>query len=62
MTEAPDKFGLVLGAAVIVALLGITERRAFHMLEAGALPARKVSGRRMASRHKLEQHFEESAA
>ena len=62
MTEAPEQLGLVWGAAAIAALLGITERRAFHMLEAGTLPARKVGGRWVASRKKLEQHFEGEAA
>lgn len=63
MTEAAnDSLDLLWGCAAIAAALGVTERACFHMLEQRQLPARKVGGRWVASRRKLEQHFEETAA
>lgn len=62
MAEATDKLDLIWGCAAIAAALGVTERAAYHMLEAGVLPARKIGARWVASRKKLEAHFEETAA
>ena len=40
-----NKLGLLWGAKEIGEALGLTERRAYHMLEARRLPARKIGGR-----------------
>jgi len=36
---------LIWGAAAIAQAIGRTERQTFHLLESGALPARKIGGR-----------------
>jgi hypothetical protein len=62
MAETSNTLDLIWGCAAIAATLGVTQRACFHMLEAGVIPARKVGGRWVASRRKLEEHFEETAA
>ena len=52
---------LVWGAKAIAKVLGVTERACFHMLEKRELPARQVGQRWVASRRKLQEHFEGSA-
>jgi hypothetical protein len=52
-TEASD---IVWGAGPIGKVINANERQAFHLLERGLLPARKIGGRWAASRRKLLQH------
>lgn len=54
---------LIWNAKNIAKVLGVTERQAFHMLEAGDLPGAKQIGRRwVVSRKALERFFEGEAA
>jgi hypothetical protein len=55
-----QKLDLIWGAAAIAEMIGVTQRRAFHLLEAGALPAKKVGGRWVASKMALTCFFEQS--
>lgn len=55
--DEPKDLGLLWGAAAIAAALGRTRRQTFHLLETGAIPARRVGGRWCASRTALEAHF-----
>jgi hypothetical protein len=48
-----DDGDLLWGCRAIAKAIGRSERATFHMLEAGALPARKVMGRWVASRRDL---------
>ena len=60
MAETKPGTGLDLlwGAAAIAAELNLKSRRqAFHLLETGALPARKIGKQWVASREKLRQHI-----
>lgn len=67
MTERDDKpagsLELLWGAEEIGKAIGATRRRAFHMLESGALPgARKIGGRWCITRQRLREIFEGEAA
>jgi hypothetical protein len=57
-----DDLDLVWGAHAIAAAIGTTRRKAFHLLEKGSIPARKVGGRWVAERGKLRAFFVEEAA
>jgi hypothetical protein len=48
---------IVWGAREIGRVIGRSERQTFHLLESGALPARKVRERWCASRAKLIAHL-----
>jgi hypothetical protein len=48
---------LIWGAAAIGKELGLTPRQCVHQLESGRLPARKHSGKWVASRTGLRLHF-----
>jgi hypothetical protein len=48
--EDPD---IIWGADAVGKVINRTKRQAHYMLETGALPARKVGGRWVASRRKL---------
>ena len=48
---------LVWGAAAIGKEIGRTERQAFHLLETGRLPARKVGLQWVAARGELQNFF-----
>jgi hypothetical protein len=48
---------LIWGVAAIAAELGLSERQAYHQLETGRLPARKQSGKWVASRSGLQRFF-----
>lgn len=48
---------LLWGAEAIGAEIGVGVRRTFHLLEKGAIPARKVGGRWVADRAKLHSFF-----
>lgn len=41
------------GAVAIGAAIGINRRQAFHLLETGAIPAKKIGGRWVAMRDRL---------
>lgn len=59
MSALPDEpLDLIWGAEAIGKVLGVTPRQAFHMLEKGQLPARKSGGKWVASRRRLQEHFE----
>lgn len=51
---------LVWGAEAIAEELGTTTRKAFHMLESGTLPARKVGNRWVADRNALHDFFRDT--
>ncbi len=53
---------LLWGARAIGAAIGQTERAAFHMLEAGRLPARQVGRRWVADRDNLLSFLRGDAA
>ena len=59
MTEQLD---LIWGCKAIAKAIGVTERACYHMLEAGALPARQVGNRWVVSRKALEAFFNGAAA
>lgn len=61
--DEPKALDLIWGARAIAQVLGCTERKVFHMLEAGDLPVAKQVGKRwVASRAALEAFFREVAA
>lgn len=60
--EKTEGLDLIWGAAAISKLIGRSQRSTFHMLECGALPARKVSGRWVIERSKLIDFFKSAAA
>lgn len=53
---------LIWGADEIGKVIGRSPRATFDILEKGELPARKVNGRWVISRHTLIKFFMESAA
>jgi hypothetical protein len=55
--EAAGPLGLIWGADRIAIALGVSERRAFRLLEKGEIPAKKVGGRWVADREALKQFF-----
>lgn len=57
-TDDTAELGVIWGAKAIADALGRTRRQTFHMLESGALPARKVGGRWAVTRRALQAHFE----
>jgi hypothetical protein len=54
-TPADD---LLWQAKNIARFIGKPERATFHLLKTGALPARRVGGRWVASKSELHRHFE----
>jgi hypothetical protein len=48
---------LLWGGRAIAAEIGVNTRKAFYLLDTGAIPARKVNGLWVASRWKLRAHF-----
>ncbi|WAJ30970.1 DNA-binding protein [Antarcticirhabdus aurantiaca] len=57
-----NSLDLIWGAAAIGEVIGRTPRVAFHMLENGELPGRKVGGRWVIERAKLIAVFTGDAA
>jgi hypothetical protein len=57
-----QELDLIWGAAAIAEAIGVTQRKCFHLLEAGLLPARKVGGRWVISRKTLARFFEGTLA
>jgi hypothetical protein len=56
---ADDGDVIIWGAKNIAAAINTTTKRAFNLLERGALPAKKVGGRWCTTRRHLRNHFEE---
>jgi excisionase family DNA binding protein len=54
--KVPD-LGLVWGADAIAQALGVSRRQAFHLLEKGLIPARKVGAKWCTQREDLRRHF-----
>lgn len=48
---------LLWGAAAIARELNLKTRKAFYLLEAGQLPAKKIGKQWVSSRHALRDHF-----
>jgi hypothetical protein len=48
---------LLWGGKAVAAELGIKTRKAFYLLDTGAIPARKINGLWVASRRQLRAHF-----
>lgn len=62
-TEEPaSPLDLVWEVAAISKLIGRNERQTFHLLNTGALPAKKVGGRWVAERSRLINFFLGTAA
>ena len=60
MTAKQEHLDLLWGAEAIAKHLNLKNRRqAFHMLENGQIPARKVGSQWVASRDKLKRHFDD---
>jgi hypothetical protein len=58
MTAEQEHLDLLWGAEAIAKALNLKNRRqAFHLLEGGKIPARKVGNQWVASRQKLREHF-----
>ena len=55
--ETKPKIDLVWGCAAIAKEIDRTQRQCFHLLESGALPARKVGNRWVAERRQLHALF-----
>ena len=60
MSTESNNLDLVWGADRIGEVLGASTRKAFHLLESGLIPARKVGNRWVAERSKLREFFLES--
>lgn len=59
--ENEAKIDLIWGAEAIAKLIGRTPRVTFHLLTAGAIPAKKVGDRWVVERSKLIAFFMEDA-
>lgn len=58
MSEEGNELDLLWGAEAIAKALNLKNRRqAFHLLERGLIPARKVGGQWVASHQRLKQFF-----
>jgi hypothetical protein len=57
MSDQPASLDLLWGCRAIAQVIGCTERKTFHLLEAGELPARQVGNRWVASREALRLFF-----
>lgn len=53
---------LLWGAKAISEEIGVNERKAFYLLETGAIPAQKVNGLWVSSRGRLRAHLTGGAA
>jgi hypothetical protein len=57
MSDKRSSIDLVWGAKSIADEIGVGHRKAFYLLERGAIPARKVRSRWVAERSKLREFF-----
>jgi hypothetical protein len=55
--QGDDGLDLLWGASEIGRAIKQTPRQAYHMLETGQLPARKVCGKWVVERDALRRHF-----
>lgn len=53
-----QKLDLIWGADAIAAELGCNRRRAYHLLENGEIPAKRVGGKWVVRRDELHAFFE----
>jgi hypothetical protein len=61
--QNPDPaIDIIWGAKEIGAAVNLTARQAFHLLESGHLPAKKIGGKWAARLDLLQKHFEATAA
>ena len=58
MQPDTETLDLIWGATAIATAIGKTRRATFHLLERGVIPARKIGNQWVASRRKLQAHFE----
>lgn len=54
-----DPLDLIWGCAEIGRVIGKSAKAVFYMCEAGELPVKQVGRRWVASRRKLQEHFED---
>jgi hypothetical protein len=59
MSDEPLAADLLIGARKIAAFIGITERQAFHQIEAGNIPTTRMGRLIVASKSGLRRHFTE---
>lgn len=59
--EQQTETTLIWGASAIARSIGRTDRQTFHLLDSGALPAKKVGGRWVCERGRLMAFFAEAA-
>jgi hypothetical protein len=57
MSRKTASLDLLWGAAAIAEVLNLRPRQAFHMLENGEIPGKKVGGRWVVDRQKLAEFF-----
>lgn len=55
--EPAPQHDLIWGAAIIGPEIGLSARQAFHLMERGLIPSKKVGGKWCASREALRRHF-----
>lgn len=56
-----DSLDLIWGCAAIGRVIGKTAKATYYMCEAGELPVKQIGSRWVASRRKLQEHFEGAA-
>ncbi len=57
-TAVPE---LIWGASAIARTIGRTDRQVFHLLEKGAIPAKRIGNRWVAERNQLMKFFTDPA-
>jgi hypothetical protein len=60
--DGDEPLDILRGAERIGAYLGLNVRQAFHLLEKGELPAKKIGGRWMTTKHQLRRFVMEVAS
>ena len=56
-TNGANEFEIIRGAPAIAKAIGETERRTYHLLEAGFLPAQKEGRLWVTTRARLQRHY-----
>jgi len=62
MRESENTLDVLWGASQIAAVLNCSERKVFHLLETGKLPARKVGKVWTTTRSQLKKFFDAETA